>query len=194
MTNFIVVGNHSAITYKEVFPYLKDNKMWLGYKPLGGEMYFHITDEYKEEIVKTKKEGTGWVEVNGEIMANVSQACWFTNLEHSKRKEFIGLTKKYNPTDYPKYDNYDAISVKFVNDIPKDYYGLMGVPITFLDRYCPSQFEIVGASEQCGRGFAKGIFDESSTIKHPLINGNKIYSRLFIRKRTEKENNETDIK
>lgn len=176
---FIIVGNHSAISYKEIFPYIKNNEMWLGYKPLGGAMYFHITDEYKEEIVKTKKEGTGWVEVNGEIMANVSQACWFTNLEHSKRKEFIGLTKKYNPTDYPKYDNYDAISVKFVNDIPKDYYGLMGVPISFLGKYNPNQFEIVQLCASHGKT-PKGIENESC-----CLNGKWQYPKLLIKRITE---------
>ncbi len=178
---FIIVGNHSAITYKEIFPYLKDNKMWLGYKPLGGEMYFHITDEYKEEIVKTKKEGTGWVEIGGEVMARVTQACWFTNLEHSKRRAFIGLTKKYNPTDYPKYDNYDAIEVGRVEDIPKDYDGVIGVPITYFGKHNPNQFEVIGITEKSED--MKSLYIEGNEkYDRPYLNGKRMTARLLIRK------------
>ncbi len=176
---FIIVGNHSAISYKEIFPYIKNNEMWLGYKPLGGAMYFHITDEYKEEIVKTKKEGTGWVEVNGEIMANVSQACWFTNCP-VYRKPLV-LTKTYAPEKYLKYDNYDAIEVSRVENIPIDYDGVMGVPITFLGKYCPSQFEIVGISnhyEMAGIPYTNGNC-------YCEINGVRKYVRIFIRKRPD---------
>lgn len=186
MDGFIIIGNHSAIAYKEIFPYIKNNEMWLGYKPLGGAMYFHITDEYKAEIVKTKKEGTGWVEVNGEIMANVSQACWFTNLEHSKRKEFIGLAKKYNPTDYPKYDNYDAIEVGRVEDIPKDYDGVIGVPITYFGKYNPNQFEVIGITEKSED--MKSLYIEGNEkYDRPYLNGKRMTARLLIRKVKDKE-------
>ena len=140
---FIILGNMNALTYKEVFPLIKENKIWLGYRNLGSDMFFEITDEYKKVIVKEKKEGSGWKEIDGEVMGRVANACWYTNLEHTKRKEKIYLDKTYNPTDYPKYDNYDAINVNRLEDIPKDYDGVMGVPITYLGKYNPNQFEIV---------------------------------------------------
>lgn len=191
----------NAITYKEIFPYLKDNKMWLGYRNLGTDMFFHITDEYKKEIVNEKKEGSGWKEIDGEICGRVANACWFTNLEHTKRKEFIGLTKKYNPTDYPKYDNYDAIEVGKVGDIPKDYDGVMGVPITFFGKHNPKQFEIVGCADaditpSGWKGMSKefvelyykqgntGSYKEGNRLTHFVENGKaKVpYKRLLIRK------------
>lgn len=179
---FIIVGNHSAITYKEIFPYLKDNKMWLGYKPLGGEMYFHITDGYKEEIVKTKKEGTGWVEIDGEIMAKVSQACWFTNCPVCRKP--LVLTKTYDPEKYPKYDNYNAIEVSKVTDIPKDYDDAMGVPISFLGKYNPNQFEVIGITEKSED--MKSLYIEGNEkYDRPYLNGKKMYARLLIRKRPD---------
>ena len=155
----------NAIICKEIFPYLKDNKIWFGYKPLGGEMYFHITDEYKEEIVKTKKEGTGWAEIDGEVMGRVTQACWFTNLTVS-RKPLI-LTKTYSPEKYPKYDNYNAVEVGRVENIPTDYDGVMGVPISFFGKHNPNQFEIVGKAHH----------------PEPEVNGVKKYTRLLIRRK-----------
>lgn len=117
---FLIIGSQNAITYKEFFPLLKDNKVWLGYN---GVKQF--------------------IEPNGEVK-KFGNICWYTNLETDKRNEPIKLTKYYNPSDYPKYDNYDAINVDKTKDIPMDYEGVMGVPISFMDKYCPEQFEIVG--------------------------------------------------
>ena len=143
MDGFIIVGNMNAITYKEIFPYLKDNKIWLGYHT--NNVYaFETPYTNNEEDNKKVLEGMGLDSTKHILVKGIS---WFTNLEHSKRKECVGLTKKYNPTDYPKYDNYDAIEVGKVTDIPKDYDGVMGVPITFFDKYNPNQFEIIGCCE-----------------------------------------------
>lgn len=169
---FIILGNMNALTYKEVFPLIKENKIWLGYRNLGSDMFFEITDEYKKVIVKEKKEGSGWKEIDGEVMGRVANACWYTNLEHTKRKEKIYLDKTYNPTDYPKYDNYDAINVNRLEDIPKDYDGVMGVPITYLGKYNPNQFKIIK--------FRKGDDDKDLSV-----NGKCPYFRILIRKISE---------
>lgn len=119
---FLIIGNKNAITYKEIFPYIKNNQLWLG---LNSPCDFSTP--------------------SGEITKTIAGLCrWFTNIENQKRTTPLDLYRKYNPTDYPKYDNYDAINVDKVTDIPEDYDGVMGVPITFLDKYCPNQFEIVG--------------------------------------------------
>src|SRR5699024_9595895 len=124
---FLVIGNHNAITYKEVFPLLKENKMWLGISPRS--MFFKLPDGNEKSV----------------------NACWYTNLEHSKRHEEVILFKRYNENDYPKYVNYDAIEISKVVDIPEDYSGYMGVPITFLDKYNPDQFELIGTSLELGQ-------------------------------------------
>lgn len=108
--------------------------------------------------------------------------CWFTNLDHNKRHEELILYKKYNPEEYPKYDNYNAINVNKVADIPCDYDGVMGVPITFLDKYNPEQFEIVGCTESEGRGLSNGVFDSQYAVTQPLIGGGyRLYKRIFIK-------------
>ena len=146
---FIVIGNMNAITYKEIFPLLKDNKVWLGYKSLNQDMYFDVPDERKEWLLANKKEGSAYKIIDGVVMGRLASACWFTNLDIKKRHEPLILYKRYksHEDEYPRYDNYDAINVDKVADIPEDYDGVMGVPITFLDKYCPEQFEIVNAND-----------------------------------------------
>ena len=158
---FVILGNMNAITYKEVFPLLKDNEIWLGYKSLNQDMYFDVPDERKEWLLANKKEGSAYKIIDGVVMGRLASACWFTNLDHGKRHEELQLMtmrenlkynkrlrnefeKKFGVLEYPKFDNYDAIEVPFVEAIPSDYDGVMGVPITFLDRYNPEQFEVVG--------------------------------------------------
>jgi len=147
---FLVIGNMNAITYKEIFPLIKENKLWLGYKALGSEMYFDVQDEYKDYLVKNKKEGSAYKVIDGVVMGRMAAACWFTNLDTQKRHENLILWKQFTTEDYPHYDNYDAIDVSKVSDIPCDYYGIMGVPITFLDKFNPDQFEIVGCPDYTG--------------------------------------------
>jgi len=135
---FIIVGHQNAITYREIFKLLKDNKMWLGYGFKGGAGHFinrHYTDY---ATAGNHKEG----------MIRVSGVNWFTNLEIKKRQEDLILYKKYIPEEYPKYANYDGINVDKTKDIPMDYRGNMGVPVTFLDKYNPNQFEIIGQGRQ----------------------------------------------
>ena len=158
--DFIILGNMNAITYKEVFPLLKDNLMWLGYKNLNNDMYFNVTDEYRQWLLKNKKEGSAYKTIDGVVMGRLASACWFTNIDHGKRHEPLVLDtmthnlkynkklikkfqNEYGKLEYPHYDNYDAIEVPFVEAIPSDYLSVMGVPITFLDKYCPDQFEII---------------------------------------------------
>lgn len=160
---FIILGNMNAITYNDVFPLLKNNSVWLGYKSLNNDMYFDITDDYKQWLLENKKEGSAYKIIGGVVMGRLASACWFTNIDHGKRHERLQLDtmahnlkfskrlqKKFagkdGRIDYPRYDNCDAIEVPFVECIPSDYSGLMGVPITFLDRYNPEQFQIFGLS------------------------------------------------
>lgn len=142
---FVILGNMNAITYKEIFPLLKDNVIWLGNKSLNQDMYFYVPDERKKWLLANKKEGSAYKIIDGVVMGRLASACWYTNLDIKKRHEELILVKKYNLRDYPKYDNYDAINVNKVSDIPCDYDGEMGVPITFMDKYNPDQFEILGS-------------------------------------------------
>ena len=130
-----MLGNQNAITYKEIFPLIKSNRLWLGYK--SGDMSFRVPAD--SEPRKTRF----WIDESGQKWRSMGNICWFTNLDIRKRHEELLLWRKYRPEDYPKYDNYDAINVDKVADIPVDYDGVMGVPITFLDKYNPDQFEIV---------------------------------------------------
>lgn len=140
---FLIIGSKNAITYKEVFPLIAANKMWVGVQPMGVDMLFDIPKGRSEELKSnTEAKGSTYRVIDGVIKAR-SASIWFTNLDHKKRHEELILYKTYNPEDYPKYDNYDAINVDKTSDIPCDYDGVMGVPITFLDKYNPEQFEIV---------------------------------------------------
>ena len=134
---FIIWGNNNAITYKEFFPYLKNNEIWPGYM-INKTCVFRVAEGYKydEKITAQMNDGFKY--------GKVPAISVFTNLDIQKRHEKLLLWKHYTPEDYPKYDNYDAINVDKVADIPMDYEGVMGVPITFLDKYCSQQFEIVG--------------------------------------------------
>lgn len=142
---FIIIGNPNAITYKEFFPLLKENNVWVGYKSMGSDMLFDVSAEFAQWLVENKKEGSGYKIVDGVVKGRAA-AIWFTNLDIQKRHEVMDLYERYegNEDHYPKYDNYDAIEVSKVVEIPRDYFGVMGVPITFLDKYNPDQFEIVG--------------------------------------------------
>ena len=172
---FLIIGNQNAITYKEFFPLLKDNKVWLGCSIHNGDREFQVPDYYNiSKNYRIDEQGRKFIKVRG--------PRWFTNLDYRERHEELPLYKKYTPEEYPKYDNYDAIEVSKTKEIPCDYNGVMGVPITFLDKYCPEQFEILGATESEGKGFSNGLWHEQSRIAQPLINGQKKYKRIFIKK------------
>ena len=173
---FIIIGNQNAITYKEIFPLLKENRMWLGYRC--GDMAFTVPEYYEE------RETRFWIDDNGQKWRSLGNICWFTNLDHKKRHEELELYKKYNPEEYPKYDNYNAINVGKTADIPEDYYEVMGVPITFLDKYSPDQFEILGMAASAGyRKEIVGIDFIGTKDARPLINGKNTYARIFIRRK-----------
>ena len=134
---FLIIGPVNAIHYKEIFPFIVQNKLWLGYGFKAGNAYFSIPEENARDFADgVYDEGKGLVKFRN--------CTWFTNLDHKKRHEEYVPVRKYNPIDYPKYANYDAIEVSKTADIPEDWDGLMGVPDTFLDKYNPDQFEIVG--------------------------------------------------
>ena len=168
---FIIVGNGNAVTYKEVFPYIKNNQIWMGAsKGIGGKMSFYASDDYDNKH--------NYFNEDGRKLAQVNTACWFTNIEHSNRHLPLDLYKRYNPTEYPKYDNYDAIECSKTAEIPMDYDGVIGVPITFLDKYCPEQFEILGLmSGAKGENLTNG---DDGRAKF-YINNKGVYARILIR-------------
>lgn len=139
---FLIIGNVNAITYKEIFKLIKNNKLWLGITMDGRNIWFRVPDDYpiNENVANSKI-------INGEKYLFVKGCIWYTNLDNTKRHEKLTLYKKYSPEEYPKYDNYDAINVDKVSEIPLDYKGMMGVPITFLNKYNPDQFEIIGQGQ-----------------------------------------------
>ena len=176
---FLIIGNGNAITYKEIFPLIKDNKLWLGVTLFCGKMpYFKVPNNYEvtnDRIITNEK---------GERLKQVNSIAWFTNLDHHRRNLELDLYMKYSNEYYPKYDNYDAIEVSKTKDIPMDYDGVMGVPITFLDKHCPEQFEILGITSS---------FDKNEKIEklrtHPkhrnrsMINGKELYARILIKRK-----------
>ena len=136
---FIIIGNVNAITYKEFFPFLKDNRVWIGASIHSGDRAFFVPDDYP-----LNASGCGIDEATGRKYIRVKGVRWYTNLDIKQRHEEMILVKRYSPDVYPHYDNYDAINIDKTSDIPCDYSGVMGVPITFLDKYSPDQFEIDG--------------------------------------------------
>ncbi|MDQ1341031.1 MAG: Modification methylase [Campylobacterota bacterium] len=169
---FLVIGSMNAITYKEIFKHIKESRLWLGNGFQSGNAYFktsHHTDSFAKGVYN---EETGLVKFRNIV--------WYTNLDHKKRHEELLLYKTYegNESDYPKYDNYDAIEVSKTKDIPKDYKGVMGVPITFLDKFNPEQFEILGLDDH------RAIYPKLAGCNS--INGQKIYRRIVIKRKIDK--------
>ena len=158
---FIIIGNQNAITYKEIYTLLQANKMWLGYN--SGDMEFVVPSHYEPRATRYREE-------NGIKYRSMGNVCWFSNIDVAKRHEDIILYKSYTPEEYPKYDNYDGIDVKRIELIPADYWGVMGVPITFMYKHNPEQFEIVK--------FRKG--DDEKDVS---INGKCPYFRILIRRK-----------
>ncbi len=164
---FLILGNLNAITYKDIFPLIKENKLWLGPSISSGDREFRVPNNYPLNAAgcRVDEDGNKYIRVKG--------VRWFTNLSHEKRNEELTLYKKYSPKEYSKYDNYDAINVNKVVEIPMDYEGVMGVPITFLDKYNPKQFEILGQMV-------------STTVNefnfgYPYVKSKKIYARIIIK-------------
>ncbi len=151
---FLIIGNMNATTYKEIFPYFRENKIWYGASIKSGDRWFGVPEHYPLTAATSK------VDSKGNKFIKVKGVRWFTNLDYRQRYEDLILYKRYSPEEYPKYDNYDAISVDKTAEIPYDFDGEMGVPISFLDKHNPSQFEIIGADTwfagKLGRFYVKG--------------------------------------
>lgn len=169
---FLIVAHQNAITYKEVFPLIKDNKIWLGYGFKGNAG--HFVSPY-EDVATAGDHRKGMIRVSG--------VTWFTNMDIPKRNEELDLICHYSPESYPQYDNYNAIEVSRTADIPCDYAGVMGVPITFLDKYCPKQFEIIWTTDRGGDGMLKEYELPYERRDAPVVHGKGLYKRIFIRNR-----------
>ena len=175
---FLIIGNINAITYKEIFKLIKNNKLWLGITMDGRNVWFRVPDDYpiNENVANSKI-------IDGKKYLFVKGCVWFTNLDTVKRHEELVLYKKYNPKEYPKYDNYDAIEASRYSDIPMDYDGVMGVPISFLDKYNPEQFEILGKTNNKEHAGDYLIGDDPIA----MISGKKLHHRILIKnKKVEK--------
>lgn len=167
---FLLIGNQNAITYKEIFPYIKENKAWVGYR--FGDMAFRVPADTEPRNTRF------WIDEHGQKWRSLGNAMWLTNLDSPRRYQKLKLTEHYSPEKYPRYDNFDAINIKKVTEIPDDYDGIMGVPITYLKYHNSSQFEIVGEANH-------GSDNEFDLFK-PKINGKELFKRILIRK---KQNN-----
>ena len=176
---FLIIGNMNAITYKEIFQLIKKNKLWLGISIRSGDREFGVPNDYPLNAANSR------IDSDGNKFIRVKGVRWFTNLDHKERHEDLILYKTYkgNESDYPKYDNYEAINVNKAKEIPRDYKGVMGVPITFLDKYNPDQFEIVGSDYEVKEGFLPEIVNLKwkGKIDRGYIDGKRIYARLLIK-------------
>lgn len=180
--HFIIIGNVNAITYKEVFPLIMENRLWFGASIHSGDRKFYVPDDYPLNAA-----GCG-VDEDGRRFIRVKGVRWYTNLDYRQRHEELILVKRYTSDAYPGYDNYDAVNVDKTSDIPCDYDGVMGVPITFMDKYNPDQFEIVGMA--AGNTRATGFYFDVPYKPHPedrggcgVVNGKRVYARYLIRNR-----------
>lgn len=178
---FVIMGHQNAISYKEIFKLLKENKIWLGVDNFGTK-WFGVRDHYNITTESRKK-----IE-NGKKYFSMGSVVWFTNLDISKRHEDLILYKKYNSEEYPEYDNYNAINVNKYADIPLDYDGAMGVPLTFMDKYNPEQFEIIGSDYEIKEGLLPELLKTSWNGKtdRGYIRGNRLYARIMIKNRKPK--------
>lgn len=160
---FLIIGNQNAAAYKDMLQHIKNNEVWLGYQ--SGNMVFKVPPDSEPRAVRY------WQDETGQKWRSLGNVCWFTNLDTTKRHENLIMYRTYSEKDYPKYDNYDAIDVPKVSEIPQDYFGEMGVPITFIDKYNPDQFEIIGKLS-------------------PVLNGKSIYTRIIIKRKTGENGND----
>ena len=166
---FLIIGSMNALTYKEIFPYIKNNELWWGASIHSGDRKFYVPDNYPLNAT------TCGVDEDGKRFVRVKGIRWWTNIENTTHSTPMDLSKKYSVDEYPKYDNYNAINVDKSADIPMDYDGVMGVPITFFDKYCPTQFEILGIANN-----VRWIGDFPCLT---IIKGEKVYNRILIRKK-----------
>ncbi len=181
---FIILGNPNLMSKRDIFPLIKNNDIWVGCKSMGTDAYFMIPNSYKERLLKENKEGSGYKIIDGEVYGR-TQAIWYTNIDHGRRHNPLSLMsmsdnikfskhkkdKKWEYA-YKKFDNYDAIEIPFIDAIPNDYKGIMAVPISFLDKYCPEQFEIVWRT-----GDIEWVFDKCDFFTPPEKSLQEKYKR-----------------
>ena len=161
---FVIIGPKSALHYKEIFPLIKENKVWVGMTPISTDLHFMSPKSYIEQLIESNR-ASGYIIDNGEYMTR-SPSIWLTNLDIKKRHEELILVKRYRPEDYPRYYNYDGIDVSQTANIPCDYTGMIGVPDTFLDQYNPEQFEIIGMAADVPKTMVhKVVGDEIQYLK-----------------------------
>lgn len=170
---FVIIGNQNAITYKEIFTLLQANKMWLGYN--SGDMEFVVPPHYEPKATRYREE-------NGIKYRSMGNICWFTNLDVSKRHEDIPIFETYTPDKYPKYDNYPAIEVSKVSSIPADYDGIMGVPITFMYKYNPEQFEILDINPHFFTVVSQGL-PKPKQLTLQSVGRKDPYARILIKRK-----------
>lgn len=180
---FLILGDQNAITYKDIFSYIKENKLWLGYDN-GGTKWFQVPMDYDIPTESRKK-----IE-NGVKYFSMGRILWFTNLETTKRHKEMTLYKKYTPEEFFKYDNYEAINVDKVSDIPMNYDGVMGVPITFVDKYNPEQFEIIGQTHSGDKSLEVEVLRKDPNHRHRgIVHGEnkEKYARILIKNKKVKK-------
>lgn len=176
---FLIVGTWNAITYKEIFKLIMKNKTWIGVNSNRNFSGFIVPKHYPLHGTEAR------IDENGNRIVSTNNTCWFTNLDIEKRHEEHILYKTYDPKVYPTYENYDAIEVSKTNDIPIDYNGVMGVPITFMNKYNPNQFDIVGSDYEVKEGLLPEIENPNwdGKMDRGYLNGKRLYSRLLIKRK-----------
>lgn len=174
---FLIIGTWNAIAYKEVFKPIKEDKMWIGINSNRNFSGFIVPKHYPLRGTEAR------IDENGNRIISTNNTCWFTNLDIAKRHEELILSKKYNKSDYPTYDNYHAIEVSKTKDIPVDYKGAMGVPITFMEKYNPKQFEIIWTTDRGGDGMLEDYKKVHTRFDAPVLNGVGLYKRIIIKHR-----------
>ncbi len=173
---FVIIGNLNALTYRDIFKLIKEDKLWFGHSIHSGDREFRVPQDYPLNAAGSR------VDEDGNKYIRVKGVRWFTNLDYTERHEDLLLYKTYNPEEYPTYDNYEAINVDVTKEIPMDYPGVMGVPITYIDKYNPDQFEILGMASSAGyNAEIVGIPFMGDKDARPLINGKNTYARVFIK-------------
>ena len=170
---FLIIGNMNALTYREIFALIKGNKLWLGNN--SGSMQFKVPDYYPP------RKSRFWIDENGQKWRSMGNTCWFTNMDIDKRHELLNPYKEYDKREHPHYDNYNAINVDKVKDIPKDWDGYMGVPITFLEKHNPDEFDVLGIMNTGEEN--EGIRLPNTEHGRPLVNGVEKYLRVIIKNR-----------
>lgn len=171
---FVIIGNQNDATTKETFSLIKENKIWIGYR--SGDMEFKVPNYYEERQTRYRQDETG------QKWRSLGNICWYTNLDIAKRHEDLILFKTYNKNEYPNYENYSAINVDKVADIPMNYDGVMGVPVTFLSKYNPSQFEIIGQTHSGDLSDeVENLRIDSKQRHRGIVNGKQKYARILIK-------------